>query len=56
LLLGGQLSPTVKGFIATYVANNTNFPYTSPTPAQMRERVRAVAHLIITSPDFTIQK
>ena len=33
-----------------------NFPYTTPTQTQMRDRVRAVAHLITASPDFTIQK
>ena len=40
-----------------YVTNTANFPYsTPPTPTQMRDRVRAVIHLITASPDFTIQK
>jgi hypothetical protein len=56
LLCGGQLSASAKTYIVNYVANTTNFPYTTPTYAQMRDRVRAVVHLIITSPDFTIQK
>jgi len=56
LLCAGQLSPTAKNYIVTYVANTTNFPYTTPTFSQMRDRVRAVAHLIMTSPDFIIQK
>jgi hypothetical protein len=56
LLCGGQLSGSAKNNIVNYVANNTNFPYTTPTYAQMRDRVRAVVHLIINSPDFTIQK
>ena len=56
LLCAGQLSPASKTFIVNYVANTTNFPYTTPTPGQMRDRVRAVVHLILTSPDYIIQK
>ncbi|MCL4787429.1 MAG: DUF1800 family protein [Verrucomicrobia bacterium] len=57
LLCAGQLSPAAKTIIVNYVAN-PRFPYASPTPthAQMRDRVRAVVHLIVTSPDFTIQR
>jgi uncharacterized protein (DUF1800 family) len=55
ILMGGQLSPNVKTYIVNYVGNNANFPYTTPTSSQMRDRVRAVVHLLITSPDFTIQ-
>ena len=40
-----------------YVANTNNFAYsTPPTQTQMRDRVRAVVHLIASSPDFIIQK
>jgi fibro-slime domain-containing protein len=57
LLCAGQLSPIVQSQIASYVTNTVNFPYSSPpTDSQMRDRVRAVIHLIIDSPDFTIQK
>ena len=56
LLCGGQLSPSARTQIINYVANTTNFPYTTPTYTQMRDRVRAVVHLIVTSPDFTIQR
>jgi hypothetical protein len=57
LLLAGQLSASAQSIIINYVANTTNFAYsTPPTDSQMRDRVRAVAHLIINSPDFTIQK
>jgi len=58
LLLAGQLAPTVQTNIITYVTNTANFPYTTnaPTATQMRDRVRAVVHLIVNSPDFTIQK
>jgi uncharacterized protein (DUF1800 family) len=56
LLMGGQLSIAAKTAIVNYIANTTNFPYTTPTNTQMRDRVRAVVHLLVTSPDFTVQK
>jgi uncharacterized protein (DUF1800 family) len=57
LMAAGQLSPTAQSNIVNYVANTTNFPYSSPpTDTQMRDRVRAVAHLIANSPDYIIQK
>lgn len=57
LLTEGQFSPGAKSAIAAYVGNNANFPYGSPpTAVQMRDRVRAVVHLMLTSPDFAIQK
>ena len=57
LLLAGQLSAAAQTNIYKYVTNVTNFPYSAPpTATQMRDRVRAVAHLIVNSPDFTIQK
>ncbi|MFZ0826477.1 MAG: DUF1800 family protein [Verrucomicrobiia bacterium] len=58
LLLAGQLSAAAKTNIIAYVANTNNFSYTTPIPTQtqMRDRVRAVVHLIVNSPDFTIQK
>jgi hypothetical protein len=55
-LLAGQLSPAAQTAIINYVAS-TNFAYGSPpTQTQIRDRVRAVVHLIICSPDFVIQK
>jgi hypothetical protein len=57
LLLAGQLSAAAKTSIINYVTNTVNFPFsTPPTQTQMRDRVRAVAHLITASPDYTIQK
>jgi hypothetical protein len=57
LLAAGQVSPAAQSNILNYVANVTNFPYgTPPTYSQMRDRVRAVVHLIVTSPDYIIQK
>jgi hypothetical protein len=57
LLLAGQLSAGARTTIINYVANSTNFPYnTPPTNTQMRDRVRAVVHLLLCSPEFTIQK
>jgi hypothetical protein len=56
LLCAGQLSPPAKTIIVSYVANTSRFPYTAPFAWEMRERVRAVAQLIVNSPDFTIQR
>ena len=58
LLTGGQLTASTKTTIINFTANTTNFPYTTPTPTatQMRDRVRAVVHLILTSPEYAIQK
>jgi len=57
LLCAGQLSAAAKTAIVNYVANTSNFAYsTPPTYTQMRDRVRAVAHLILVSPDYTIQR
>jgi hypothetical protein len=55
LLLAGQLSAAAQTNIINFVTNTANFA--SPTnQTQMRDRVRAVVHLIVSSPDFTIQK
>lgn len=57
LLLAGQLSDAAKAGIVNYVTNTANFPFgTPPTQTQIRDRVRAVVHLLTASPDFTIQK
>jgi hypothetical protein len=56
LLCAGQLSPGAKTIIVNYVANTARFPYTTPTFSQMRDRVRAVVHQIVASPDFAIQR
>ena len=57
LLLGGPISTGARTAIVNYVANTVNLPYsTPPTYTQMRDRVRAVVHLIIDSPDYTVQK
>jgi hypothetical protein len=52
-LMGGQLPAEAKNTIRNYVAG---LNYTTPTSGQLRDRIRAVVHLIVTSPDFTIQK
>jgi hypothetical protein len=57
LLAAGQVSLSAKNGIVAYVGNTNNFPLsTPPTATQMRNRVQAVVHLLVTSPDFTIQK
>jgi hypothetical protein len=53
LLCGGQLAASAKAQIVSYTSS---LAYTTPTHTQMRDRVRAVVHLISNSPDFTIQK
>lgn len=55
LLCAGQVSSGTKQIIISYVAN-PRFAYTTPTSAQMRDRVRAVAHLLVTSSEFAIQR
>jgi hypothetical protein len=56
LLLAGQLSTAARDRITGYI--NANLPYTSPNPSytQMRDRVKAAIHLLLMSPDFTIQR
>ena len=55
LLAAGQLSAAAQSNIISYVTNSVNFA--SPTnQIQMRDRVRAVVHLIASSPDCIIQK
>lgn len=57
LLAAGQLSTAAQSNIIRYVANTTNFSYsTPPNQTQMRDRARAVIHLIVSSPDYMIQK
>ncbi len=56
LLAAGQLSAAAQSSIISFVASS-NFAYsTPPTQTQMRDRVRAVVHLIVSSPDYMIQK
>ena len=52
-LMAGQLSAAAKAEISAHAAS---LAYTTPTTTQLRDRIRAVVHLIVTSPDFTIQK
>ncbi len=54
LLMAGQMSPEARAIIETYVKT---LSYSStPTPTQLRDRIRAVVHLMGGSPDFAIQK
>ena len=57
LLMGGELSTGARSIIINYVANQANYPFGSPpTAAQMDARARAVVHLLISSPDYIIQR
>jgi hypothetical protein len=55
LLCSGQLSPASKTIIINYVVG---LPFTNPIPtnSQMRDRVRAIVHLITASPEFIVQR
>jgi hypothetical protein len=56
-LMGGPFSSSPRTTIVNFVANTANFPYsTPPSYSQMRDRVRAVVHLMVCSPDYTIQR
>ena len=56
-LAAGEISAAVQSNIVKYIANTTNFPYSNPpTQTQERDRVRAAIHLIVSSPDYIIQK
>jgi hypothetical protein len=55
-LAAGELSAAAQANIVSFVAS-TNFAYSNPpTQTQIRDRVRAVVHLIASSPDYIIQK
>ena len=55
-LAAGELSPGCQSNIISFVKTN-NFAWSNPpTQTQMRDRMRAVVHLIVSSPDYMIQK
>ena len=58
VLAAGQLTAATQSNILAYVATTNNFPFTATnaTQTQMRDRVRAVVHLMVNSPDYLIQK
>ena len=59
LMTGRTLSPDARTTVINYVSNPATgyFPISSPpTKAQMRDRVRAIIHLIATSAEYAIQK
>jgi hypothetical protein len=57
-LAGQPCLPPRRPSIISYVANTTISPTARPADphTQMRDRVRAVVHLIVSSPDYIIQK
>lgn len=56
-LIGSALSSSARTNVVNFVANTSNFPFsTPPTYTQMRDRVRAVVHLLSSSPEYTIQR
>lgn len=55
-LMAGQLHTNARAFILNYVTTGITYNATNPSAAQIRDRVRGVAHQLIVSPDFTIQR
>jgi len=55
LLTGGNLTSSARTTVIDYA---TSLPFTTgaPTASQMRDRVRAIIHLITTSAEFAIQR
>ena len=49
---------SISGLVLTNAGLPVNFPMNSPTPTnqQMRDRVRGIIHLIITSAEYAVQK
>jgi hypothetical protein len=58
LLMGRLLPAAAKTEITNFVSNTANIPYNNTTPSDTnkRDRLRAILHFILTSPDFTIQR
>ncbi len=65
LLMAGQMTTGMRAVISNYVllmnaahTSYTNITYsnTSPTDTHKRDRIRAIVHLIVTSPEYGIQK
>jgi hypothetical protein len=60
LLVGAPLEATTKTTIQNFVTNTTYFPIenspATPTNTHMRDRVRAIIHLILTSAEYAVQK
>jgi hypothetical protein len=59
LLMAGQMTTAMEDTIYTQVSSTTNIPY-DPASASFqshrRDRVRAIIHFIVTSPQYIIQK
>ena len=55
-LLGGALHSNARSFIVSYCTTGITYNATNPTASQIRDRVRGVAHQLMVSPDFTIQR
>ncbi|MEO5916906.1 MAG: DUF1800 family protein [Luteolibacter sp.] len=52
-LTGSTLTPAARTTVIDYAKS---LPYTTPKNTEMRDRVRAIVHLIVTSAEFAIQK
>jgi uncharacterized protein (DUF1800 family) len=53
LLLNGQMTPEMRSILRTHL---DGIPYTAPNDSGGRQRVWGAVHLIMTSPDYIVQK
>jgi hypothetical protein len=56
LLIGGPLTPQVRTLIVNFASSLPFTAASNGTPTERRDRVRAVVHLIITAPEYAVQK
>jgi uncharacterized protein (DUF1800 family) len=58
ILMAGKMSQAMEDQIHDFVSNTSNISYTTgaATDSQRRNRVRAVLHLIVTSPEHAVQR
>ncbi len=57
LLMASRMSQAMEDQIHTFVSSTANVSYAAtPTETNRRDRVRAILHLIATSPEFPIQR
>ena len=53
---GTNLNCTTAGTLTNSNAGVLSYTNSAPSTAEIQARLRAILHLILTSPDFTIQK
>ena len=56
LLMAGQMSPGLRSLVETFVVTRQLRLGTSNENADRLDRARSAVHLVVTSPEFCIQK